>query len=110
MRNVWLGLALLPYLAAAGVDAWMHERARRVARVEQWIHAGLAVALAVFFGGVFLQAHALAGGALAAFVGLVAWDELGFHRGIARSERLVHALSWAALAAFVGAWWLVDFA
>ena len=53
MRNVWLGLMLLPYLAAAGVDAWMHERGRRVPRVEQLLHAALAVAMTVFLACVF---------------------------------------------------------
>ena len=24
MRNVWLGLSVLPYLAAVGADAWLH--------------------------------------------------------------------------------------
>src|SRR5437867_1726216 len=65
MRNIWLGLALVPYLAAVGVDAWMHERSRRVPRVEQWIHAGLALAMAVFLGAVFAGRAAPAVAALA---------------------------------------------
>ena len=124
MRNAWLGLALLPYLAAAGGDAWMHERGRRVPRPEQWVHAGLAAAMAVFLGAVFaavplvaicaLAAFAaampVALGALAAFIALVAWDETAFHRTIGPAERRVHMFSWAALAAFVAAWLLVDLA
>src|SRR5689334_4360646 len=108
MRNVWLGLALLPYLAAAGVDAWMHERGRRVPRIEQWLHAGLAAAMAVFLAAVFTGRPAVALAALAAFLGLLAWDEIGFHQGIARAERRVHVASWFLLAAFVAAWWWVD--
>jgi hypothetical protein len=103
-------LALVPYLAAAGVDAWMHERGRRVPRVEQWVHAGLAATMAVFLGAVFAGAARFALGALAAFVLLVVWDESVFHRAIAASERRVHAASWVALAGFVAAWWLVDLA
>ena len=110
MRNAWLGVALLPYLAAAGADAWMHERGRRVPRVEQWIHAGLAAAMAVFLGAVFAAAAPAALGALAIFLALLAWDETSFHREINRAERRVHFLSWIALAGFVAAWCVVDFA
>ena len=108
MRNLWLGLALVPYLAAAGVDAWMHERGRKVPRLEQWIHAGLAVAMAAFLLLVFRAAVMPALAALAVFVLLVAWDELAFHGGIARSERRVHMASWVALAVFVAVWGLID--
>ena len=108
MRNLWLGLALLPYLAAAGVDAWMHERGRKVPRVEQWIHGGLALGMAGFLAAVFAGRNAWALAALAVFAVLLAWDEVSFHKSIAASERRVHALSWVALAGFVAAWWVVD--
>ena len=110
MRNAWLGLALVPYLAVAGADAWMHERGRRVPPPEQWVHAGLAAAMAVFLGAVFAAVPLVAICALAAFVVLVIWDERAFHAAIAASERRVHAISWAALAGFVAAWWWVDLA
>jgi hypothetical protein len=110
MRNIWLGLALLPYLAAAAVDAWMHERGRRVPRVEQFVHAGLAAAMVVFLTAVFAARPLFATGALAAFLALVVWDEAGFHGSIGARERSVHAVSWAALAAFVAAWIFVDLA
>ena len=108
MRNLWLGLALLPYLAVAGVDAWMHERGRQVPRVEQWIHGGLALAMAVFLALVFAGRVEQAWAALGLFLALLVWDEVGFHGGIAARERRVHAASWAALAAFVLAWRIVD--
>ncbi len=108
MRNLWLGLALVPYLAVAGVDAWMHERGRKVPRLEQWLHAGLAIAMTAFLVAVFAARPTLAFAALGAFLALLAWDELGFHGGIARNERRVHAVSWVALAGFVAVWWLVD--
>ena len=108
MRNLWLGLALVPYLAAAGVDAWMHERGRRVPRLEQWLHAGLAIGTAAFLVAVFAGRTTVAFAALGAFLALLAWDELGFHGAIARNERRVHAVSWVALAGFVAAWWVVD--
>src|SRR5438128_8063093 len=110
MRNAWLGLALLPYLAAAGVDAWMHERARRVPRVEQWVHAGLASAMGVFLVAAFAAVPVAAFSALAAFAVLLAWDEIAFHGSIGATERRIHAMSWVALAGFVGVWWVVDLA
>jgi hypothetical protein len=108
MRNIWLGIALVPYLAVAGVDFWMHERGRRVPRAEQWVHAGLALTMAAFLAAVFAGRAAFALAALAVFVALLAWDELAFHGAIAASERRVHVVSWAALAGFVAAWWIVD--
>jgi hypothetical protein len=108
MRNLWLGLALLPYLAAAGIDAWMHERGRLVPRLEQWLHGGLALSMSAFLLAVFTQRTAGALVALGIFAALLAWDELGFHRSIARSEKRVHIVSWIALAGFVAAWWALD--
>ena len=108
MRNLWLGVALVPYLAAAGVDAWMHERGRRVPRVEQWLHAGLAAGMTVFLAAAFAGHPPVALAALAAFLVLLAWDELGFHKGIAPTERRVHVISWILLAGFVAAWWWID--
>ena len=108
MRNLWLGLALLPYLAAAGADAWMHERGRHVPRVEQWLHAGLAATMAIFLAAVFAGRAPIALGALGAFSSLLLWDELGYHGEIARAERRLHMVSWLALAGFVAAWWFVD--
>jgi hypothetical protein len=110
MRNVWLGLALVPYLAAAGVDAWMHERGRRVPRAEQLAHAGLAATLVVFLTAVFVGKPVAAMVALAVFLAFLVWDEMAFHGSIGSAERRVHTVSWAALAAFVAAWGLLDLA
>ena len=108
MRSVWLGLALLPYLATAGADLWIHERGRRVRPPEQWVHGVLALAMALFLAGVFLERAAVALGALGGFIAFLLWDEFAFHRGIARRERQVHVASWVALAGFLALWWLVD--
>jgi hypothetical protein len=110
MRNAWLGLALLPYLVVAGVDAWMHERGRRVPRAEQFAHAGLAVTMAVFLAAVFGGKPFVAISALVVFLGFLVWDETAFHASIGAAERRVHAVSWAALAGFVAAWGLLDLA
>ena len=104
MRNIWLGLALIPYLAAAAADAWIHERGRRVPRLEQWAHAGLALAFAAFLLGVFAPRAALAWIALASFVALLVVDEWRFHQGLRGLERALHVASWVALAGFVAAW------
>jgi hypothetical protein len=108
MRDAWLGMALVPYLAAAAADAWVHERGRRVPLAEQAVHAGLAAAMTVFLGGVFLGESLVATCALAAFAALLVLDELGFHRTIAAGERRLHVVSWIALAGFVAAWRWVD--
>ena len=110
MRNIWLGIALVPYLAVAGVDFWMHERDRRVPRVEQWLHAGLALSMGAFLASVFADRAAFAAAALAAFLPLLAFDELVFHKEIAAAEKRMHALGWLALAGFLLAWLWIDFA
>lgn len=108
MRTLVLGIALAPYLLIAGVDAWMHEAGRKVPRVEQALHASLALAMILFLAAAFLQRTAIAVAALSAFLVLLVWDELGYHAAIAASERRIHRASWLALACFVGAWLLVD--
>jgi len=35
MRALWLALALVPYAALAGFDAWLHEKSRQVPLVEK---------------------------------------------------------------------------
>jgi len=104
MRLLWLSLGLVPYLSLAGLDAWMHERDRRVPRVEQALHAGLALAIGAFLTGVFTSRTLLASIALIVFVALLVADEAGFHRGLERRERHVHVASWVALAGFVLLW------
>jgi hypothetical protein len=104
MRLFWLSIGVVPYLSLAALDAWMHERARSVPRVEQWLHAGLAVTIASFFFAAFTARTAVALVALAAFLVFLFADELGFHRGIDTRERRVHVASWVALAGFVLVW------
>ena len=61
MRLLVLSVALVPYLGFIAIDAWMHEKARRVPRVEQWLHGGIALAIGAFFLTVFVGADAIAG-------------------------------------------------
>jgi hypothetical protein len=102
-----LSLALAPYLTLALVDAWMHDRARRVPRVEQGLHAGLALAITAFLIAAFANLRITAVLALAAFLALLVCDELGFHRGISSRERRVHVASWLALVGFIVVWYLL---
>lgn len=104
MRAAWLVLALIPYAALAGFDAWLHEKARVVPPVEKLLHAGLALCLIAFLGGVFASAGALALIALAVLVPLALADEIGFHRELAPNERRVHFASYGALGVFVLVW------
>jgi hypothetical protein len=95
---------MLPYLSLVGADTWMHEVARTVPRTERIIHWTLAPLLIGFLVSVFLDRTTLALGLLAVFIPLLAIDELGFHRGLARRERHVHLAAYAALALFIIVW------
>src|SRR5262245_4871241 len=102
-RAILLGAALTPYLALVSVDTWMHEKARRVPRAEQWFHYAAGLLFAGFAAAGFLRSsNALP--LLVAFVACAAVDEIGFHRHLSPSERRVHFVSYAALVLFVGAW------
>jgi len=108
-RFVWLGLAALPYLAMVGVDTWMHEAARKVPRTEKTIHWILAPLLSGFLISAFLARNAIAATLLSAAAVLLVIDEVGFHRPLARSERLVHTVAYVALGGFVATWAWMDF-
>jgi hypothetical protein len=107
-RIVLLGTALTPYIALAGVDAWMHERERQVPRLEQVLHAAAALLFVGFVAAVFSGSMIVAPVLLAGFAICATCDELGFHRQLAKSERRIHFAAYAALALFVGAWRLLE--
>lgn len=103
-RLLILALAIGPYLGCVSVDAWMHERHRRVPRVEQFLHAGIGLGVGAFLLLAFIGVNswallALAGGLL--FLGA---DEFGFHRALPRRERTVHIAGLGSLLGFVGVW------
>ena len=104
MRLLVLSLALAPYLGLVAVDAWMHEKARRVPAVEQWLHAGIALTIGAFFIAAFLGANVLAGILLLLSLPLMATDEIGFHGHLSRRERLVHLAEGLSLMVFVSVW------
>jgi hypothetical protein len=95
---------VIPYLGLVMVDAWMHERAREVPTVERITHYVSAVVLLAFLAGAFLERDSLALASLVLFLALTAFDELGFHRDIAPSERRVHFAAYAALTVFIAIW------
>jgi hypothetical protein len=104
-RVILLGAAVAPYLALVSVDAWMHERARRVPRIEQLLHAAAAILFSGFAVAVFVDST-LALPLLVAFAACAAGDEFGYHRHLSASERRVHFMSYAALTLFIAAWLL----
>jgi hypothetical protein len=106
-RMLLLGAALAPYVALVSVDAWMHERARRVPRLEGFLHYGASFLLLGFVIAVFCDSSRIALGLLAGFALVAGWDELGFHRHLDPRERRVHFVSYAALGLFIGAWRLL---
>jgi len=97
-----LALAFLPYLALALFDGWLHEKARRVPKFEQALHALIAMAVITLLSGIFGGRSWLAWPALAVFVSAAAWDELGFHRQLAARERRLHYVAYLCFGGFVG--------
>ena len=104
VRALWMAVALLPYATLAGIDTWMHEKSRRVPKVEQILHAAAGVFLIVFVACVFGARDTAAVIVFVAFAVVASADELGFHRHLSASERRVHFASYAALAIFVAVW------
>jgi hypothetical protein len=105
-RVLLLAAALAPYLALVLVDAWMHEKARTVPKVEQIFHGAAALLFGGFVASVFLRSD-WAIVLLLAYVFCAGVDEIGFHRQLSAPERRVHFVSYAALALFIVAWRLV---
>ena len=104
MRLLALSLAVAPYLGFVAVDAWMHEKARRVPTVEQCLHIAIVVALGAFFIAAFVGANTYAMALLALSLPLMAADELGFHAHLSRRERLVHLAEGLSLIVFISVW------
>ena len=94
--------ALSPYLALAGYDGWLHEKARQVPRVEKILHALLALSGVVMVCALFVGRPGVAWIALAVFATATAYDETGFHGPLDARERRLHFAAYACLAAFVG--------
>jgi hypothetical protein len=100
-QNGLLFASLLPYLALSAYDGWLHEKARRVPRAEQALHATLFVSAAALIIGAFTARPGIALAGLAAFVPAACADEFGFHGMLERRERRLHHLAYACFAGFV---------
>lgn len=104
MRLLVLSLAVAPYLGFVAIDAWMHEKARCVPTVEQWLHVAIVVALGAFFVAAFVGANTYAMALLVLSLPLMAADELGYHAHLSRRERLVHLAEALSLIIFISVW------
>jgi hypothetical protein len=100
-QKIVLAASLLPYLVLALYDGWLHEKARRVPRIEQGLHGALFLAGVAFVAGVFTGRMLLAVPALAMFAVAAVADEWGFHGALALRERKLHHFAYACFAGFV---------
>lgn len=108
MRILMLSIGVLPYVGFVAIDVWMHEKARRVPRVEQWLHLGIGVANGSFLLLAFLGKPWPALAMLGLGLTFMAVDELGFHRGLSTRERRLHGAAALSLMLFVTLWlWTV---
>ena len=108
----WMILvSFCPYLAVAGYDGWLHEKARRVPFAEQCFHALAALSLPVLLWGLYAQKPGLALAGLIFFAIAASIDEVRFHGPLGRHERRLHFLGYACFAGFAAvAWRLGGFA
>jgi hypothetical protein len=99
--------SLAPYLALSAYDGWLHEKARRVPRAEQVLHALLALSAIALIFGLFTDRPWFAWPGLAVFVPAAIADERGFHGLLEPRERRLHHVAYACFAGFIGvAAWL----
>ena len=96
-----LTLGFAPYLVLAGYDGWLHEKARRVPRFEQALHALLFVCVLALLWGLFRQHAVLAWLAIGVFTAAALADELGFHGHLHVRERKLHHVAYACFAGFL---------
>lgn len=95
-------LGFVPYLALASYDGWLHEKARRVPKPEQALHALLFISVLVLMLGLFRQQAPLFWAALAVFTLAGCADEFGFHGQLHARERRLHHWAYASFAGFLG--------
>ena len=93
--------SLVPYLALSAYDGWLHEKARRVPRAEQVLHALLALSAIALIFGLFSGRAWLAWPGLAVYVPAAIADEAAFHGMLERRERKLHHVAYACFAGFV---------
>lgn len=100
-QTLALTLGFLPYLVLSGYDGWLHEKARRVPRTEQALHALLFACVVALMVGLFRQHAQLAWSAIAVFAAAALADELSFHGHLHQRERRLHHVAYAFFAGFL---------
>jgi hypothetical protein len=100
-QTLLLTASLLPYLGLSAYDGWLHEKARKVPRFEQALHAVLAVTAATAIFALFTARPHVAVPALAVFALAACADEFGFHGQLAMRERRLHHVAYASFAGFL---------
>jgi hypothetical protein len=103
MRTVVLCAAAAPFLWFAWKDNLFHFRGRKVPGLENLLHVGLGLALALLFAGAFRAEMTRLFLGLGGVAVLGALDELVYHRGIPSEEHDLHAKEHFTLLLFVGA-------
>ncbi len=103
MRTVVLCGSLAPFLWFAWKDNLFHLRGRQVPLVENLLHLGLGVALALLFISAFRADMPRLFVGLGGVGVLGALDELVYHRNIPADEHDLHAKEHFTLLVFVGA-------
>ncbi|WP_170113098.1 hypothetical protein [Ahniella affigens] len=102
-----LWAAFCPYLALALYDGWLHEKARRVPKLEQLSHGLIFVSVIALWTGLYHQHTLLTRGALAVFTVTAFIDEWVYHGPLHGHERRLHFIAYTCFAGFVGvAAWL----
>ncbi len=104
-QKTLLFASLLPYLALAAYDGWLHTRARVVPFTERCLHAVMALSFTGLAWALFSGSERAAVPSLAVFVIALIADELGFHAVLEQRERRLHHLAYACFAGFVIAAW-----
>jgi hypothetical protein len=99
-NKILLFIAFLPYLAIAGYDGWLHEKARKVPLIEQASHAVMGLCVALLIWSVFFDHTAWTVPTLAVFALTACIDELGFHGKLHPREKHLHYYGYACFAVF----------
>lgn len=98
---ILLWAAFCPYLALALYDGWLHEKARRVPKLEQLSHALIAVSVVALWVGLIREQTLLARGALTVFAVTAFVDEWYYHGPLDRRERRLHFVAYGCFAGFI---------
>ena len=97
--------AFSPYVGVALYDGWLHEKARRVPRLEQALHALAFAAVSTLWWALWMHRAGWALAALIVFACTAGFDEFGYHGPLDRHERRIHAVAYLCFAGFAAVAW-----